>query len=137
LHALRRSVHAEEVGAEDFKDALEESRASVTPDMEREYEQMRKTLKQEAPQRIPIGFRPAAWRRCRKSIHQVGSVWIGKGRLRDEFSTRSSDSAARVPQARMPRRRFSSVDMLQLTRPERGRIVAGIAQGNSPFPYHS
>ena len=39
-----------------FEAALLETRASVTPDMEREYEQIQATLKQSAMQIDPIGF---------------------------------------------------------------------------------
>ena len=39
-----------------FEEALDDSRASVTPDMEREYEQMAARLKQEASALQPIGF---------------------------------------------------------------------------------
>lgn len=59
LLALRKSIDKSTVDAADFEAALQESRASVTAEMEREYEELRKTLKQEAPQRVPMGFRPA------------------------------------------------------------------------------
>jgi transitional endoplasmic reticulum ATPase len=39
-----------------FEAALEETRASVTPEMEREYEQIQATLKQSVMQIDPIGF---------------------------------------------------------------------------------
>ena len=57
LIALRRSHETAEVGAEDFEKALGESRASVTPEMEREYQEIKASLGQEAPLRQPIGFR--------------------------------------------------------------------------------
>ena len=60
LLALRQSLEAQEVTAEHFEQALKETRASVTSDMEREYKEMLQSLKQEGPQRIPIGFVPAA-----------------------------------------------------------------------------
>jgi transitional endoplasmic reticulum ATPase len=41
-----------------FEQALRETRPSVTPEMEREYEDMVRTLKQEGPQRQSIGFLP-------------------------------------------------------------------------------
>ena len=41
-----------------FEQALRETRPSVTPEMERDYEEMLRTLKQEGPQRQPIGFVP-------------------------------------------------------------------------------
>jgi transitional endoplasmic reticulum ATPase len=40
----------------DFEEALQESRASVTPEMERDYEQMAARLKQDAAALQPIGF---------------------------------------------------------------------------------
>jgi transitional endoplasmic reticulum ATPase len=39
-----------------FEQAARETRPSVTPEMEREYEELLRTLKQEGPQRQPIGF---------------------------------------------------------------------------------
>jgi transitional endoplasmic reticulum ATPase len=59
LLALRESVDASVVTKAHFDKALAETRASVTPEMEREYEQMLETLKQEGAQRQPIGFLPA------------------------------------------------------------------------------
>jgi transitional endoplasmic reticulum ATPase len=56
LIALRRSVEAGEVTAADFDAALAESRASVTLELEREYEQMASRLKQDASAIQPIGF---------------------------------------------------------------------------------
>jgi transitional endoplasmic reticulum ATPase len=41
-----------------FEQSLRETRASVTPEMEREYEELVGTLKQTGPQRQPIGFLP-------------------------------------------------------------------------------
>jgi transitional endoplasmic reticulum ATPase len=40
-----------------FESALKESRASVTPEMEREYEELRSELKREGPRGRQIGFR--------------------------------------------------------------------------------
>jgi transitional endoplasmic reticulum ATPase len=63
LLALRESLEAKTVSRADFEQALRETRPSVTPDMEREYEDMVRTLKQEGPQRQSLGFiplRPAA-----------------------------------------------------------------------------
>ena len=40
----------------DFEAALKESRASVTPEIEREYEQMAARLKQDATGATPLGF---------------------------------------------------------------------------------
>jgi len=56
LVALRRSLSAGEVTAVDFEEALRETRASVTPEVEREYEQMQSRLKQDALSLEPIGF---------------------------------------------------------------------------------
>ena len=56
LGALRRSLQSAEVTMADFEAALGESRASVTPEMERDYEQMAARLKQDAAAIQPIGF---------------------------------------------------------------------------------
>ncbi|MDB5690873.1 MAG: ATPase [Sphingomonas bacterium] len=56
LFALRQSIGASVVTAAHFDDALKETRASVTPEMEREYEQMAARLKQDAMSLDPIGF---------------------------------------------------------------------------------
>jgi transitional endoplasmic reticulum ATPase len=58
LLALRESLDAQIVRRAHFDRALRETRPSVTPEMEREYEEMVRTLKQEGPQRQPIGFVP-------------------------------------------------------------------------------
>ena len=56
LIALRRSLESASVTAADFEQALAETRASVTPEMEREYEQMAARLKQDALAIDPVGF---------------------------------------------------------------------------------
>jgi len=56
LFALRQSMTVEKVTMAHFEAALLETRASVTPEMEREYEQIQATLKQSAMQIDPIGF---------------------------------------------------------------------------------
>jgi transitional endoplasmic reticulum ATPase len=56
MFALRQSVGATEVTAANFDAALKETRASVTPEMELEYEQMAARLKQDAMAIQPIGF---------------------------------------------------------------------------------
>ena len=56
LFALRSSLDAKQVSAANFESALEETRASVTPEMETEYEQMASRLKQDALAIVPIGF---------------------------------------------------------------------------------
>ena len=48
LFALRGSIEAREVGMAEFERALDETRASVTPEMETEYEQIAASLKQDA-----------------------------------------------------------------------------------------
>lgn len=58
LFALRESLQAQSVTMEHFEQALRETRPSVTPEMEREYEELVGTLKQTGPQRQPIGFLP-------------------------------------------------------------------------------
>ncbi|MBB4152711.1 transitional endoplasmic reticulum ATPase [Sphingomonas jinjuensis] len=56
LAALRRSLSASEVTMADFDKALTDSRASVTPEMEKEYEAMASKLKQDAAAIQPLGF---------------------------------------------------------------------------------
>ncbi|MFE1602818.1 CDC48 family AAA ATPase [Methylobacterium sp. ID0610] len=58
LMALRANLEASEVTGAHFDAALHETRPSVTPEMEQDYETMLRTLKQEGPQRQPIGFVP-------------------------------------------------------------------------------
>jgi transitional endoplasmic reticulum ATPase len=58
LFALRNSLDASEVTAENFEQALAETRPSVTQEMEREYEEILRTLKQQGPRREQIGFVP-------------------------------------------------------------------------------
>jgi transitional endoplasmic reticulum ATPase len=48
LFALRGSIEAGQVTMANFKAALEETRASVTPEMEQEYEKIQESLKQDA-----------------------------------------------------------------------------------------
>ncbi|MCU6455209.1 CDC48 family AAA ATPase [Sphingomonas sp. A2-49] len=56
LTALRRSLQSAVVTMADFETALTESRASVTPEMEKDYEQIAARLKQDAAAIQPIGF---------------------------------------------------------------------------------
>ncbi|HYF53450.1 MAG TPA: CDC48 family AAA ATPase [Salinarimonas sp.] len=56
LLALRESLANEHVTRAHFEGALKETRASVTPEMERDYEEMVRTLKQEGPTRPRVGF---------------------------------------------------------------------------------
>ena len=58
LLSLRESLQAQHVTMAHFEQALRETRPSVTPEMEREYEELVGTLKQTGPQRQPIGFLP-------------------------------------------------------------------------------
>lgn len=58
LIALRQSLDATTVTNEDFEKALQEVRPSVTPEVEREYEDMLRTLRQENPQSKQFGFTP-------------------------------------------------------------------------------
>ena len=60
LNALRRAGgEVSEVTKADFDEALGDSRATVTPEMEAEYEKMRGELKKRAAAVNPIGFLPA------------------------------------------------------------------------------
>jgi transitional endoplasmic reticulum ATPase len=56
LTALRQSLTSESVTMANFEKALEDTRASVTPEMEREYEQIAAKIKQDAMAMEPIGF---------------------------------------------------------------------------------
>ncbi|GLU24665.1 hypothetical protein SLE2022_405730 [Rubroshorea leprosula] len=56
LTALRRSIDAPHVTMADFEAGLDDMRASVTAEMERDYEQMAARLKQDALAIQPIGF---------------------------------------------------------------------------------
>jgi transitional endoplasmic reticulum ATPase len=49
LHALREQLDIEHVTMRFFDDALKETRASVTPEMDREYRELVRTLKQQGP----------------------------------------------------------------------------------------
>jgi transitional endoplasmic reticulum ATPase len=50
LQALRENLDVEQVTMNYFEDALKQTRASVTPEMDREYRELVRTLKQESPQ---------------------------------------------------------------------------------------
>jgi transitional endoplasmic reticulum ATPase len=56
LITLRRNLDAKAVTMADFEAGLADSRASVTPEMERDYEQIAATIKQDAAALQPIGF---------------------------------------------------------------------------------
>lgn len=60
LLALRANLDVEHVTAADFERALEDTRPSVTPEVEKEYERMKRQLKQEDPRAgRAIGFQIA------------------------------------------------------------------------------
>lgn len=56
LFALRESLENQTVDAGNFEKALDDTRASVTPEIEREYEQIAAKIKQDAVALAPIGF---------------------------------------------------------------------------------
>ena len=56
LFALRDSIEAKAVGMAEFERALKETRASVTPEMERDYEQIQESLKQDARSAVASGI---------------------------------------------------------------------------------
>ena len=56
LGALRADMDTETVTMADFERALDDTRPSVSPEVEREYERMRQQLKQEDPRGSRIGF---------------------------------------------------------------------------------
>jgi hypothetical protein len=56
LLALRENLGADIVRLKHFEAALTETRASVSLEMEREYEKIAETLKQESPGERRIGF---------------------------------------------------------------------------------
>jgi transitional endoplasmic reticulum ATPase len=56
LFALRDDLGAAQVGAAHFERALKETRASVTPEMEKDYEKIQANLKQDAMSSGGIGF---------------------------------------------------------------------------------
>ena len=56
LIALRKNIDVKQVTMADFEDALTDSRASVTAEMERDYEQLAATMKQDAASLQPLGF---------------------------------------------------------------------------------
>jgi transitional endoplasmic reticulum ATPase len=56
LVALRQSLQTKEVTMAHFETALADSRATVTPEMENEYQAMSGRLKQQASAIQPIGF---------------------------------------------------------------------------------
>lgn len=67
LFALRESLDNKVVTMAHFESALADSRATVTPEMEREYEQMASRLKQDAVALQPIGFIAPGMLRPRES----------------------------------------------------------------------
>jgi transitional endoplasmic reticulum ATPase len=59
LQALRADMQATVVPMRFFEEGLKETRASVTPEMEREYEELAESLKRESPRGRSIGFQVA------------------------------------------------------------------------------
>jgi transitional endoplasmic reticulum ATPase len=59
LQALREDLQATQVEMRFFDEGLKETRASVTPEMEREYEDIADSLKRESPRGRTIGFQAA------------------------------------------------------------------------------
>jgi len=60
LLALRSDIDVDEITMENFERALDQTRASVTSEMEEEYESIAEELRQEGPERSgQIGFQPA------------------------------------------------------------------------------
>jgi transitional endoplasmic reticulum ATPase len=59
LQALREDLQAQQVEMRFFEEGLKETRASVTPEMEREYEDIADSLKRESPRGRTIGFQAA------------------------------------------------------------------------------
>ncbi|HKY80877.1 MAG TPA: AAA family ATPase, partial [Sphingobium sp.] len=71
LIALRQSLSVDKVTQAHFDAALEETRASVTPEMEHEYEQIQAQLKQSAMRVDPIGFvSPGMLRARERQVNQ-------------------------------------------------------------------
>lgn len=59
VRALREDLDIERIPMRIFEETLEHTRASVTPEMEKEYDEMAERLKQEGPEsRDQIGFTP-------------------------------------------------------------------------------
>lgn len=69
LFALRESLDVTEVKMRHFEDALADSRATVTPEMEQEYAQMAARLKQESAALQPIGFIAPGMLEARREKH--------------------------------------------------------------------
>lgn len=67
LLALRENLDVELVHMHHFEEALEDTRASVTPEMEREYEEIADSLKRENPLGRQIGFQAAVEAASRSS----------------------------------------------------------------------
>jgi transitional endoplasmic reticulum ATPase len=56
MQALREDLEADVIPMRYFEEALSQSRASVTPEMEEEYKRLAEELKQERPAKARIGF---------------------------------------------------------------------------------
>jgi transitional endoplasmic reticulum ATPase len=70
MAALRRSLKSKSVTMADFEKALGDTRASVTPEVEREYDKIQGDLKQNAMALNPVGFfAPGSLKSTRDSKH--------------------------------------------------------------------
>jgi transitional endoplasmic reticulum ATPase len=70
MAALRRSLKSKRVTMADFEAALSDTRASVTPEVEREYDKIQGDLKQNAMALRPVGFfAPGSLKSTRDSKH--------------------------------------------------------------------
>ncbi|HEX6135213.1 MAG TPA: CDC48 family AAA ATPase [Longimicrobiales bacterium] len=76
LQALREDLDVETVSMRFFEDALGETRASVTPEMDREYRDLVRTLKQESPRGGRIGFAVQPEEPPRPQPQRVGAAAI-------------------------------------------------------------
>lgn len=73
--ALRRSLKSKTVDMDDFEAALKDTRASVTPEMEKEYEAIAGQIKQNAMRIDPIGFiAPGQLKPMREEKHSSDDV---------------------------------------------------------------
>src|SRR3546814_20300921 len=82
LCALRQSLDVRQVTMDHFEEALKDTRASVTPEMEKDYESIQGQLKQNALTMTPIGFVAPGMLTPRESSKGNSSSHIGKPRLR-------------------------------------------------------
>ena len=76
LQALREDIGATEVPMRVFEAALKETRASVTEEMEREYEELADSLKRENPRRIGFVVATEPAREERREVAEVAEVEV-------------------------------------------------------------